>query len=68
MPVARTASSRISSMSSCDDMTGIAGLTSGPGPSNPFDSITPNCSPIAERRKRIGLFQPGGVSMLRRRL
>ena len=33
IPVARTASSRIASMSSWDDMTGHAGLTSGPGPS-----------------------------------
>jgi len=55
-------------MSSWDDMTGHAGLTAGPGPSKPFDSITPNCSPTADRRKRIGLFQAGGVSMLRSRL
>src|SRR5262245_24028706 len=67
-PVARTASSRIVSISSCDDMTGHAGLTSGPGPSKPFDSMMPNCSPVAVRRKRIGLFHPGGVSMLRSRL
>ena len=55
-------------MRSCDDMTGHAGLTSGPGPSKPFVSMTPNCSPVAVRKNRIGLFHPGGVSMLRSRL
>jgi hypothetical protein len=55
-------------MSSCDDITGSHGLTVAPGPSKPFDSIVPNSWPMALERNRIGLFHPGGVSMLRRRL
>src|SRR5262250_2630181 len=49
-------------------MTGSQGLTVGPGPSKPFDSFLQNSRPVALSRKRIGLLQPGGVSMLRSRL
>ena len=67
-PLARAASSMISSISSWEVMIGSAGLIAGPGPSKPFESIRPYSVPVTVSVKRIGLFHPGGVSMLRNRM
>ena len=67
LPVAAQASYRICSNKSCEDITGRAGLISAPGPSKPVDSISPICSPMPVVKKRIGDFQPGGVSTARNR-